>query len=96
MFRDTYVGYGVGPVEQIGTVFNEIELRDEARNLARNLNDEAMEEFMSSVKFIGIHVQPRESEWLWCPLKPMEHYCAGCSQIFIVQRPTDFITGFGA
>ena len=85
-YKGSYVGVGVGPVNQKGTIYTETQLRDAGRNMARGLNDDDLEIFMSNVRYKGIHQPEREGNWEWCPLKQFSGYCAGCTHIFIVSN----------
>ena len=84
-YKGSYIGIGVGPIYQKGRKLTVTELRDEIRNLARSLNDEALEDFMSNLRIVGIHAPERETNWEWCPLKQFKGFCPGCTEIYAVR-----------
>ena len=89
--KDSYIGQGVGPIRQHGTILSLTEIRDEARNLMRSLSNESLEEFMTSIKIVGVHHPERVTKWEWCPLKQTKGYCPCCTHIFVVAAfKTDF------
>lgn len=90
--KGSYVGFGVGPILQSGTILTETQLRDAARKQSRSLNDKSLEEFMSTVRYKGIHQPNRSSNWDWCPLKQIKGYCSSCTHIFVVATlPTNIM-----
>jgi len=86
--KGSYVGIGVGPIKQAGRIYDETTLRDETRRLARDLSPQALEEFMATIHFKGIHQPPKEKNWEWCPLKAFKGYCPACTHIYAVSTST--------
>lgn len=82
--KGSYIGFGVGPINQSGTILTETQIRDAARRLSRGLNDESLEGFMSKVRYKGIHQVAKDPSWEWCPLKSFKGYCQCCTHIFVV------------